>query len=67
MGMEKVYTCNICKQEKEASELKGFWFETNDSLPRLTSPETTENIHICKTCQGQLASALRQEAIDYTC
>jgi hypothetical protein len=66
MGMERIYTCDICKKEKGASELKGFWFETHENDPLFIEPEKTNNIHICNPCRNQLARALTQEALDYT-
>jgi transcription elongation factor Elf1 len=66
MGMERIYTCNVCNNETEASSLDGFWFEGLESEPCLVPPEKTETVHICKDCQGQLSRALKQVAIDYT-
>lgn len=66
MGMKKVYTCNICQNTKEESDVAGFWFGTNETEPKLISPEHTNNIHICDKCRFQLSVALTKEAIDYT-
>jgi hypothetical protein len=66
MGMKRIYTCNICKLEKEAGELNGFWFETNEDEPSLCTPEATDNIHICNKCQNELSRALKRKAIEYT-
>jgi hypothetical protein len=66
MGMEKIYTCNICRRVKLPCELTGLRFEPNNTEFKFDEAMATDGTHICETCKKWLREGLRQEAIDYT-
>ena len=54
MGMKKVYTCNICEEEKEPSELHGCKFINNQDFNLVRASEV-DGAHICDLCLEQMA------------
>ena len=53
MGMKKVYTCDICREEKSPGQLIGCIF-SNFKTFELGSAHRTDGVHICKDCLKQI-------------
>lgn len=53
MGMKKVYSCNICREEKSPEQLIGCNFLSMTKF-KLDTARSTDGTHICKDCLKQL-------------
>ena len=58
MGMKKIYTCDICREEKSPEQLLGVVFEDLHKF-KLGFPSDTDGVHICIECGKQLKELLR--------
>lgn len=64
MSMERIYTCNICRETKKPNELKGVYFKSNTpGAFRLSGARDTDGTHICADCMTQLKIILEGEKI----
>ena len=64
MGMTKIYTCNICREELE-NPIKAFGihFSTNTQFI-LGGYGCTDGVHICYRCSKQLRQHLNSKEIE---
>jgi hypothetical protein len=53
MGMKKVYKCDVCRDEMPPLELYGIHF-TNMKDFDIGHAASTDGVHICERCMGQL-------------
>lgn len=57
MGMKKVYSCNICRDETPMLSLTGLNFSGMKTF-KLDTPQSTDGVHICDGCLQQLREQL---------
>jgi len=57
MGMKKVYSCNICREEKKPDTLKGLNFSGMAKF-KIDEARSTDGVHICLSCLSQLKAQL---------
>lgn len=57
MTMKKIYSCNLCHDEKKPEEMMGLKF-SNMVLFKLDETRSTEGQHICLGCLRQLKEQL---------
>ena len=57
MGSKIIYTCNICREEKNPEKLVGIVFTDYYNF-KLGSPSETQGVHICIGCAEQLKQLL---------
>jgi len=63
MGMKKIYSCNICREElKNPSDSFGLNFNSMKNFT-LGGYECTEGVHICYDCAKQLTAHLNNAEI----
>ncbi len=63
MGMKRLYSCNICRDElKNPVESYGLHFKNMTEFT-LGGYGCTEGVHICFRCARQLAARLNHEII----
>ena len=62
MGMKKVYSCDICRDEVKDTDLYGVCF-SNMRTFTLGGYGSTDGVHICKFCAKQLQTHLNTDAI----
>jgi hypothetical protein len=55
--MKRIYSCDICSEEKSRGQLIGFNF-SNMVKFTLASADTTDGKHICKECLKQISEQL---------
>ena len=51
--MKKIYSCDICRDEKSVGQLIGCNF-SNMTKFKLDTPRSTDGTHICKDCLQQI-------------
>ena len=53
MSMNKVYKCDICREEKSVGQLIGFNFGSMTKF-KLDAARSTDGTHACKDCMKQI-------------
>lgn len=56
--MKKIYSCEICKEAKDPSQLMGCSFHSMYQF-KLTDAKNTDGQHICIDCLSQLKHQLK--------
>jgi len=60
MSKKVTYSCDICRDETPRDQLLGCHFSNMKDF-KLASPESTDGVHICMRCLGQLEQQLAKK------
>lgn len=53
MSFRAIYNCDICREDTHKGDIMGVRFSGMRTFT-LSSPESTDGVHICNRCLGQL-------------
>jgi hypothetical protein len=57
MSFRAIYKCDICREDTHKGDIKGVCFSDLRKF-KLSTPESTDGVHICNLCLGQLREQL---------
>lgn len=63
--MEKVYTCNLCREKVKPDRLMGLRFQDMYNF-QLDEAKTTDGAHVCMRCLDQLKTQLATSRVEFS-
>jgi hypothetical protein len=65
MSFRAIYQCNICREDTHKGDILGVRFIDLRKF-RLSPPESTDGVHICNRCLGQLREQLGPKQVQHS-
>ena len=65
MSFRAIYQCDICREDTHKGDILGVRFIDLRKF-RLSPPESTDGVHICNRCLGQLREQLGPKQVQHS-